>query len=154
MNRLSVIDTHCDTAFELYHRSQGLLDGTCHVSLNGACEYENYAQFFAVWADRRKSDDECFDDFIKISDNLFSEIQNNSSHISFVTDFSGMTYTWSCGKRAAYGGTYENFNQCKSLPAFAHEKVPPLCGGGEAPGKEDLPSEYRPARSAHAPGLL
>ena len=59
-----------------------------------------------------------------------------------------------CGNQAAFGGTYENINQCQSLPAFAYEKVPPLCGGSEAPGEKNLPSEHRPARSAHAPGLF
>ena len=43
-------------------------------------------------------------------------------------------YKMFCGNISASGGTYENFNQCQSLPAFSHEKVPPLCGGGEASG--------------------
>ena len=43
-------------------------------------------------------------------------------------------YKMFCGTVSASGGTYENFNQCQSLPAFSHEKVPPLRGGGEAPG--------------------
>ena len=63
-------------------------------------------------------------------------------------------YKMSRGKQSACGGTYENFNQCKPLPAFSHEKVPSLCTGSEASGQEDLSSEYRPARSAHASGVL
>ena len=49
------------------------------------------------------------------------------------------------GGCSAGGGTYENFNQCQSMPAFSHAQVPPLCGGSKASGQEDLPSEYRPA---------
>ena len=58
--KLSLIDTHCDTAFELYHKKEGLVENSCHVSLGGAAKYENYTQFFAVWANRKRSDDECF----------------------------------------------------------------------------------------------
>ena len=36
--------------------------------------------------------------------------------------------------RSAAGGTYENFHQCKPLPAFSHEKVPPLRSGSRAEG--------------------
>lgn len=59
-----------------------------------------------------------------------------------------------CGNLTACGGTYENFNQCKPLSAFSYEKVPSLRSGSEAAGKEDLPSEYRSARSAHSAGVL
>ena len=45
----------------------------------------------------------------------------------------------------AIGGTYESFDQCKSVRAFSHEKVPSAGGGSRAPGKEDLPPEYRSA---------
>ena len=43
-------------------------------------------------------------------------------------------YKKCCGIRAALGGTYENFNQCQSLPALSYEKVPSLRGGSEASG--------------------
>lgn len=43
-------------------------------------------------------------------------------------------YKMLCGKSSACGGTYENFNQCKPLPAFSYEKVPSLCSGSEASG--------------------
>ena len=43
-------------------------------------------------------------------------------------------YKMLCGKLPACGGTYENFNQCKPLPAFSHEKIPSLCSGSEASG--------------------
>lgn len=62
-------------------------------------------------------------------------------------------YEMKRGKTAA-GGTYENFDQCKPLPALSHAEIPSLRTGGEAAGKEDIPSEHRPARSSHASGLL
>ena len=38
------------------------------------------------------------------------------------------------GNLSVCGGTYENFNQCKPLPAFSYEKVSPVRSGSEAPG--------------------
>ena len=100
--KLSLIDSHCDTAFELYHKKQGLAHNDCHVSLEKAQRYDKYAQFFAVWADRRRSDDECFEDFIKINDNLFAEIEKNCDKVSFVRTFGEMRAAWDSGKRAIF----------------------------------------------------
>ena len=102
MKKLSLIDTHCDTAFELYHKNQGLYDNDCHVSLKKAEKYESYTQFFAVWANKRRTDDECFNDFIKISDNLFAEIEKNSDKVSLVKSFDEMEAAWQSGRRAAF----------------------------------------------------
>lgn len=100
--KLSLIDSHCDTAFELYHKKQSIRQNDCHVSLDKAERYENYAQFFAVWADRRRSDDECFDDFIRISDNLFAEVQKNSDKVALARTFGDMKEAWNSGKRAVF----------------------------------------------------
>ena len=67
MKKLSLIDTHCDTAFELYHRNQDIIKNDCHISIDGAADFENYAQFFAIWANRKKTDDECFEELIEAS---------------------------------------------------------------------------------------
>ena len=56
--------------------------------------------------------------------------------------------------RNAGGGTYANFHQCKPLRTLSHEKVPPSGCGSQEGGQENLPSEHRPARSAHPGGLL
>ena len=102
MEKLSLIDTHCDTAFELYHRKEGLYSNSCHISLEKAEKYKNYTQFFAVWADKKKSDDECFSDFLKISDDLQKQIAENGDKIAFVRDLDGMETAWAQGKRAAF----------------------------------------------------
>ena len=102
MKNLSLIDTHCDTSFELYHRKQHICENNCHISLKNAEYLENYTQFFAVWADKRKSDDECFSDFLAISDNLFAEIDASRDKIAFVKNFSEMENAWKSGRRAAF----------------------------------------------------
>ena len=102
MNRLSLIDTHCDTAFELYHKKQSLWENDCHVSLSRAEKYENYAHFFAIWADKRRSDEECYHDFLKISDNLFAEAEKNSDKASLVRNFAETESAWKERKRAIF----------------------------------------------------
>ena len=102
MNRLSLIDTHCDTAFELYHKNQSLWENDCHVSLSRAEKYENYAHFFAIWADKRRSDEECYHDFLKISDNLFAEAEKNSDKASLVRNFAETESAWKERKRAIF----------------------------------------------------
>lgn len=123
MKTLSLIDTHCDTAFELYHRKQDLFENECHVSLKKADQYENYAHFFAVWANRRRSDDECYDDFLKISDNLASELHKHADKASQVRSFSEMQSAWENGKRAIFlavedarilGGKIERLDELKA----------------------------------------
>ncbi len=44
---LSLFDAHCDTAFELWKREEGLEENSCHISLNKARNYAAYAQIFA-----------------------------------------------------------------------------------------------------------
>ncbi|MBE6583578.1 MAG: hypothetical protein E7649_01165 [Ruminococcaceae bacterium] len=100
--QLSLIDTHCDTAFELYHKKQGIYENDCHVSLKKAEKYTNYTQFLAVWANKRRTDDECFEDFINISDNLFAEIQKNGDKVSLVRTFDEMQHAWRKEKRAVF----------------------------------------------------
>ncbi len=102
MGKLSLIDTHCDTASELYHRKQSIISNDCHISLNKAEIYENYAQFFAVWCDKRKNDDECFEDFLHISDYLQKEIAESSDRIALVTSYDEMRSAFGNVQRAAF----------------------------------------------------
>ncbi len=100
--KLSLIDTHCDTALDIYTKKQSLYKNDCHIDLEKSGYLASYAQFFAIWANRRKSDDECFEEFLLASDNLKSEIEKNSEVIAFVNSFSEMESAWSAGRRAAF----------------------------------------------------
>ena len=122
MKALSIIDTHCDTAFELYHRKQDLVENDCQVSLSDADKYESYAQFFAVWADKHLSDDDCYADFLRISDNLFAEVQKHSDRVTLVRNFEEMNAAWQENKRAVFlavedarilGGKIERLDELK-----------------------------------------
>ena len=74
--KLSLFDTHCDTAYELYHRGVhlGANDG-CHVSLDKAACYDRYAQYYAVWSNRRLDDETCWEHFLKIAANFKTELE-------------------------------------------------------------------------------
>ena len=97
-----LIDTHCDTAYELYCRNENIKSNTCHISIDKANVYEKYAQFFAIWSDKRKGNSEAYNDFLKISNNFKKEIENYSNLISLCTNFEGMNNAWNNSKIAAF----------------------------------------------------
>ena len=97
-----LIDTHCDTAYELYCRNENIKINTCHISIDKASAYEKYAQFFAIWSDKRKGNSEAYEDFLKISHNFKEEISNASNYISICTSFDDMNTAWNNNKIAAF----------------------------------------------------
>ncbi len=102
MKNLSLIDTHCDTASELFHRGQPLYQNDCHISLEKTEKFENYAQFYAIWADKRKSDDECFEEFLKISESLSEKIAETGDTVAHINSFSDLENAWQNKKKAIF----------------------------------------------------
>ncbi len=96
-----LFDTHCDTAYELYHRGCGLLKNDCHIDLEKASVYPKYAQYYAVWSNRRKDDETCWEDFLKIAENFDKEIAATNGKTVRVTDAAGLESAWSKGQHAA-----------------------------------------------------
>lgn len=100
--KLSLFDTHCDTAYELYHRKAHLdRNEGCHVSLENAAPYEHYAQYYAIWSNRRKDDEACWEDFIRISDNFAAELDSLSDRAVAVRSADDLARAVSEGKHAA-----------------------------------------------------
>lgn len=97
---LSLIDTHCDTAFELYHRKQQLDANDCHIDLQKASVYRHYAQYFAVWSNKRLDDEACWQDFLNISDNLTAELERLSDRAVQVRTGSELDDAWASNKTA------------------------------------------------------
>jgi len=60
---MDLFDLHCDTAFEMYRTKADIYSNELCVSVDKFGKYDRKAQVFAVWADRNKSDDECFLEF-------------------------------------------------------------------------------------------
>ena len=98
--KLSLFDTHCDTAYELFHRKEALFENTCHISLSHAKEYQKYAQLFAIWANRRKDDETCWQEFLQVADNLDRQIAQENGAIARVTDKKTLDHALQNGKRA------------------------------------------------------
>lgn len=102
MENIALIDAHCDTAYELYHRGESLTDNTCHISLHRAQAFSHYAQFFAIWSDKRLDDEACFTQFLSIASRFRDEIEHAKDQIEFVRDADGLDRTWSASKSAAF----------------------------------------------------
>ncbi len=82
---LSLFDTHCDTAYELYHRGVHLdHNDVCHISLDHASTYEHYAQYYAIWSNKRLNDEDCYRDFLKISDYFADELARLSDRVAVI----------------------------------------------------------------------
>jgi microsomal dipeptidase-like Zn-dependent dipeptidase len=98
---LSLFDTHCDTAFELYRRQEKLRDNTCHISLSHADQYEKYVQLFAIWSDRRLDDQTCWNDFLAIADNFDRLIALENDQITRIRSAAELEEAIAQSKRAA-----------------------------------------------------
>lgn len=98
---LSLFDTHCDTAFELYRRQEQLWENTCHISLAHATRYEAYVQLFAIWSDRRLDDQTCWEDFLKIANHFDGLIEQEHNRIARVRTKDALESALLDSKRAA-----------------------------------------------------
>ena len=90
---LSLFDTHCDTAYELYHKKEDLWENTCHISLSSAQVYEKYAQLFAVWSSKRLDDQTCWQQFLLIAENFDRLINRQGAYIQRNTTVQPLQHT-------------------------------------------------------------
>ena len=74
---MDYFDTHCDTAFELFHRKSRLRDGSTHITAEKLAKYGRYAQVFDIWSEKRLSDDEAYARFFEIYDYFIAELAEN-----------------------------------------------------------------------------
>lgn len=97
---LSLFDTHCDTAYELYHRNCGLTTNDCHIDLTKASVYDRYAQYYAVWSNRRLDDETCWQEFLKIASNFDAELEKLSDVAVRVQTAEELVSAWNSKKHA------------------------------------------------------
>ena len=99
---LSLFDSHCDTAYELYRKNVCLADNTCcHISLEKAACFEAYAQYYAVWSDRRLDDEACWTQFLNIVSNWKKELNAIPQRAAQVTSATELKDTLANRKHAA-----------------------------------------------------
>ena len=82
---LSLFDLHCDTAYEMRRRGQGLIQNKLAVSLQNAEKFERYAQVMALWTDHNLSDEEGFDACLAMLKNLQDDEAITSGRARIVT---------------------------------------------------------------------
>ena len=101
---LDYIDLHCDTAYELYHQSQHIRSNSLTISLERTSSFSRYAQFFAVWSDRARSDEQAYLDFLAITDYFSEQLQapETQSRIRLVRCAQEFKSAWDEGKQAAF----------------------------------------------------
>ena len=123
--KLSLFDTHCDTAYELFHRGVHLdANDCCHISLDKAACYDRYAQYYAVWSNRRLDDETCWEHFLKIAANFKKELERTPDLAVPITTAAELESAIASGKHAAMlavedarltAGKLERLNEMKSL---------------------------------------
>ena len=123
--KLSLFDTHCDTAYELFHRGVHLdANDCCHISLDKAACYDRYAQYYAVWSNRRLDDETCWEHFLKIAANFKAELERTPDHAVQVTTANELENAVASGKHAAMlavedarltAGKLERLDEIKAL---------------------------------------
>lgn len=100
---MNVFDGHCDTAFELWRRGEGMWQNTCHINLRRAQALEHYAQVFAFCSYAGQPGM-----FVKSEDALTlplavlrRELEKNADRIALAKNAEEIQTIWSQGKTAA-----------------------------------------------------
>ncbi len=78
----SLFDLHCDTALDLYTMGQPLASNNRHISLDKTENYSPYTQVTAIWCDSKKTDEECYEQFLCAKDNLINEVGLNADKVT------------------------------------------------------------------------
>ena len=95
---LSLFDTHCDTAYEIFLRKEELSTNSLQVSLELASEFDRYCQCTAVWSDRRLSDGDAYRRFFEVYEYLRSACR--SSDALLCRTYQDIQDAFDAGKRA------------------------------------------------------
>lgn len=87
---MKLADLHCDTPYELYHKSQSAITNGLHISIDKALYLEKYIQVASIWSNHKLSSDACMTDFIQISNDFKNKVgdllckNKLNDHISFL----------------------------------------------------------------------
>lgn len=74
---MKLFDLHCDTALELYLQNQPLKNGSLHVSLDKAAQFDPYVQTMAIWSDSSLTDEQAYEQCLKAAAHLNEELTQN-----------------------------------------------------------------------------
>ena len=65
---IPLFDLHCDTLYEMYKRNESIFDNSLHISMKKAENFSPYIQICAIWGDSSLSNDEAYQNYLKIID--------------------------------------------------------------------------------------
>ena len=85
---MNLFDLHCDTATRLLDENQGLYENNFHISLNRAKYLEKYAQIMAIWTNHKLADEEGYNKFFEVLQNLKKEVELNKDSVTLVSSLS------------------------------------------------------------------
>lgn len=98
---MKLFDLHCDTAFEIFKEKTSLFENSHDISVSRAEKtFDSYAQVMAIWTNRRKSDEECFHDFLLMRENLLCEAEKCVARICLCGN--DVLSAWKDGKSAFF----------------------------------------------------
>lgn len=63
---MRLFDLHCDTPYEIAHKHVSLTQNDLHISLDKTSPYSTYIQSAAVWSDCRLSDEDAWQEYLRI----------------------------------------------------------------------------------------
>ncbi len=99
---MKLFDGHCDTAFELWKRDEGLCVNSCHIDLQKAKRLDAYAQVFAFCSyagtDMFSQPQDSLDLPLAV---LRRELSENSAQIAFAANAAEVRALWRQEKAAA-----------------------------------------------------
>ena len=110
--KMKIFDLHCDTVGECYKNSQHLRKNNMHLSLEGAAEYDEYCQVFAIWITDDLRGERAVDYFNNVADLYHKSVSENSDLISYYntdskTPVKGIL---ACEGGSACGGTLQGLD--------------------------------------------
>ena len=82
---MKLFDLHCDTATRLLSEKQGLYDNSLHISLKKAEYLDKYAQVMAIWTNHKLSDEQGYERFFEVLENLKNEVSINDDTVALVS---------------------------------------------------------------------
>lgn len=100
---MKLFDLHCDTLYEMYKRDQGFDKNRLNISLEKASCFEEYRQVLAVWSQNELSEEECFEQLLRIYEVYKASIPEDFPHVLAVEG----------GK--ALGGRIENLKRLYTM---------------------------------------
>lgn len=80
---MKFFDLHCDTADAMYYNKEGFRSNSCHVSLDRAAAFDKYVQLCAIFTAPELSDEDGWQTFLKIRENLLSECEKNGVEVLY-----------------------------------------------------------------------